>query len=155
MSYIIVCNVYGYLAIGIAEEMLDLSVDLKFTFGLDEVKQDNSWIFYNYGLSHWWCTCLGDMYLINIHLPLVQHVDYKITGVYDWLGGVYHPVMYASGYVRRISRGHGIGCLWLLLLRPITGGVCLPQGGELVNKEINNTSIARCMQWVIGWFSSV
>ena len=38
----------------------------------------------------------------------------------DWVG-VLHPIMHASGYVRCPWKGHGIGRLWLLLLKPNTG----------------------------------
>ena len=35
---------------------------------------------------------------------------------------VLHPVMHASGYVICPWKGHGVDCLWLLLLKPNTGG---------------------------------
>ena len=35
---------------------------------------------------------------------------------------VLHPVMYASSYVRYPCKGYGVGCLYLLLLMPKTGG---------------------------------
>ncbi len=35
---------------------------------------------------------------------------------------ILHPVRHASGYVRCPCKRHGVGCLWLLLLKPNTGG---------------------------------
>ena len=35
---------------------------------------------------------------------------------------VLHAIIYANGYVRCPCKGHGVGCLWFLLLMPNTGG---------------------------------
>ena len=41
--------------------------------------------------------------------------------VVDWVE-VLHPIIHASGYARCPCKGYGAGSLWLLLLKPKTGG---------------------------------
>ena len=39
----------------------------------------------------------------------------------DCSGKVFHPVMYASGYVRYACKGHEVGCLWFLVVKTKVG----------------------------------
>ena len=43
--------------------------------------------------------------------------------VIDWLGKSLTSREHASGYMKRPCNGHEMGCLWLLPLKPNTGGV--------------------------------
>ena len=52
-----------------------------------------------------------------VHFSRIWDTEYNL-GLIDWVE-VLHPIMLASGYVRC---GYEVGCLWLLLLEPNTGG---------------------------------
>ena len=55
------------------------------------------------------------------HDAQVGGVQYML-GLIDWVE-VLHPIMHASSYGRWPCKGHGVDCLWfLLLLKPKTGG---------------------------------
>ena len=49
-------------------------------------------------------------------------VERMVNTIVDWLGRSLTSHEYTSGYMRRPCKGHEMGCFWLLLLKPKTGG---------------------------------